>query len=141
MALHDSAVGGAQLGRHRDEQIVEAPPEHPSDVHGVVHDEFLELLVRQVAHRQGSAEMLTRLLVDTDRAGAADADDAAVAAGEVLVARPDLAIQIIEIAWPSGALDTVSGVDADQLVVVREGGGIVGRTPLERRSLPGCMAR
>jgi hypothetical protein len=34
----------------------------------------------------------------------------------------DLAIR-----WPSGATEEVRGVAADQLVVVREGGGIVSR--------------
>jgi hypothetical protein len=47
----------------------------------------------------------------------------------------------IEIAWPSGAAETISGVDADQLVVIREGSGVIRRTPLVRRALAGCAAR
>ena len=46
----------------------------------------------------------------------------------------------IEVAWPSGASETISGVDADQLVVIREGSGVIRRTPLVRRALPGCPA-
>jgi hypothetical protein len=34
----------------------------------------------------------------------------------------------IEIAWPSGATETVSDVPADQIVVVKEGGGIIHRS-------------
>jgi hypothetical protein len=46
----------------------------------------------------------------------------------------------IEVAWPSGANETIAGVDADQLVVIREGGGVVARKPFVRRALAGCAA-
>jgi hypothetical protein len=46
----------------------------------------------------------------------------------------------IEVAWPSGAAETIAGVEADQLVVIREGSGVIRRTPLTRRALPGCPA-
>jgi hypothetical protein len=32
----------------------------------------------------------------------------------------------IEVAWPSGARDVVTGVAADQAVVIREGAGLAG---------------
>jgi hypothetical protein len=44
------------------------------------------------------------------------------------------------VAWPRGATETIAAVDADQLVVIREGSGVVRRTPLTRRALPGCPA-
>ena len=44
----------------------------------------------------------------------------------------------IEVAWPSGAAEAIAGVDADQLVVIREGGGVIRRTPLVRRVVPGA---
>ena len=47
----------------------------------------------------------------------------------------------LEVAWPSGATDAVSGVDADQLVVIRETGGVVRREPLARRTLAACASR
>ena len=31
----------------------------------------------------------------------------------------------LEIRWPSGAVERIAGVDADQLVVIREGEGVV----------------
>ena len=40
----------------------------------------------------------------------------------------------IEVAWPSGAVDTVAGVDADQMVVIREGSGAIVE-PFSRRVL------
>ena len=45
----------------------------------------------------------------------------------------------IEVAWPSGSTEVIAGVDADQLVVIREGSGVVRRTPLVRRALDGCV--
>jgi len=47
----------------------------------------------------------------------------------------------IEVAWPSGATETVADIEADQLVVIREGSGVVRREPLTRRPLAACAAR
>jgi enediyne biosynthesis protein E4 len=44
----------------------------------------------------------------------------------------------IEVAWPSGATEAIEGVDADQLVVIREGSGVVRREPLSRRAAAAC---
>jgi hypothetical protein len=44
----------------------------------------------------------------------------------------------IEVAWPSGANETIGNVDADQLVVIREGAGVVERKPFVRRPIAGC---
>jgi hypothetical protein len=47
----------------------------------------------------------------------------------------------VEVAWPSGAADTVTGVEGDQLVVIREGSGVVQRKPFARRVLAACETR
>ena len=39
----------------------------------------------------------------------------------------------LEIRWPGAATEMLSAVAADQLVTVREGSGIVGRTPFPSR--------
>jgi hypothetical protein len=44
----------------------------------------------------------------------------------------------IDVAWPSGAAEVIPGIDADQLVVIREGSGVVRREPLARRALAVC---
>jgi hypothetical protein len=44
----------------------------------------------------------------------------------------------IEVEWPSGTTDTVAGVDADQIVVIREGSGVLRRKPLAQRVVNGC---
>ena len=49
-------------------------------------------------------------------------------------------VERLDVTWPGGATEVIEGVDADQLVVVREGSGIVRRQPLARRPLPGCAA-
>jgi hypothetical protein len=41
-------------------------------------------------------------------------------------------VERMEIRWPSGRIEVVQNVAADQLVVIREGAGIVDRTPLRR---------
>jgi hypothetical protein len=47
----------------------------------------------------------------------------------------------IEVAWPSGATETIDGADADQLLVIRENSGVVQRKPFVRRPIAGCAAR
>jgi hypothetical protein len=47
----------------------------------------------------------------------------------------------IDVAWPSGAAEAISGIDADQLVVIREGEGVVRREALARRALAACAGR
>jgi hypothetical protein len=44
----------------------------------------------------------------------------------------------VEIAWPSGARETVSGVAAGQTVVIREGAGMVGGRPFRRLAPREC---
>ena len=47
----------------------------------------------------------------------------------------------VDIVWPNGETETIPGVDADQLVVVREGSGIIRREPFAGRTLPLCATR
>jgi enediyne biosynthesis protein E4 len=54
---------------------------------------------------------------------------------------PRRRVDRIEVAWPSGAADAVADVDADQLVVIREGTGVVRREPLARGGLAACAQR
>jgi hypothetical protein len=44
----------------------------------------------------------------------------------------------IEVAWPSGATEVIAGVDAGQIVVIREDSSMVQRRPLVRRTIAGC---
>jgi hypothetical protein len=47
----------------------------------------------------------------------------------------------LDVVWPGGATESIAGVDADQVVVIREGSGIVKREPFARRTLAGCAQR
>ena len=47
----------------------------------------------------------------------------------------------LEVAWPSGDAEIVAGIDADQLVVIREGSGVVRREPFSRRAIAVCDAQ
>ncbi|PYR40254.1 MAG: hypothetical protein DMF93_11515 [Acidobacteria bacterium] len=47
----------------------------------------------------------------------------------------------LEVAWPNGGTETIAAVDADQLVVIREGAGVVRREPLMQRALAACAER
>ncbi|MEQ1505468.1 MAG: CRTAC1 family protein, partial [Myxococcota bacterium] len=49
----------------------------------------------------------------------------------------DPAIDRIEITWPGGGSETVDGVEADQVVVIRQGDGVVSATPYRRLALAG----
>jgi len=40
---------------------------------------------------------------------------------------------VVEVHWPSGAVDRLTNVNADQIITVREGAGIVHNQPLEKR--------
>jgi hypothetical protein len=40
----------------------------------------------------------------------------------------------IEVQWPSGTVDHLKNVHADQIITVREGSGIVQAHPLRKRS-------
>ena len=41
-------------------------------------------------------------------------------------------VTALAVEWPSGARDLVTGIAADQLVTIREGQGVVARTPGRR---------
>ncbi len=40
---------------------------------------------------------------------------------------------VVEIHWPSGAVDRLTNVNANQIITVREGSGIIHTQPLEKR--------
>jgi hypothetical protein len=42
-------------------------------------------------------------------------------------------VERLEIRWPSGRTDVIQHVAANQLVVIREGAGVVESTPFQRR--------
>jgi hypothetical protein len=47
----------------------------------------------------------------------------------------------VEVAWPGSNTEVIDGLDADQLVVIREGSGVVERRPFVRRPIAACDKR
>ena len=80
-----------------------------------------------------------RRLIDEVRSGGSfcSQNDLRIHVGLGALTRADR----IEVAWPSGASETIAAVDTDQVIVIREGGGIVKRTPFVRRAMAACAAR
>jgi hypothetical protein len=39
----------------------------------------------------------------------------------------------IEVRWPSGAVDHLTNINADQIITIREGSGLAHAKPLEKR--------
>ena len=81
-----------------------------------------------------------RRLVDEVRSGGSfcSQNDLRIHVGLGTHARADR----IEVAWPSGpveSVETVTGVDAGQMVVIREGSGVVRREPFSRGAIRGCQ--
>ena len=69
----------------------------PPEVHRDVHDELLQLLVGELAGAQRRLEVLGGLVVHPELGAATDAHEPPVATGEVLVARPHLAVEEVEV--------------------------------------------
>jgi hypothetical protein len=73
-----------------------------------------------------------------------------VAAGSSYLSQSDLRLHIglgeatqadrIEVRWPSGTVETVSAVPADQLLTIEEGRGVTARTPVARSTPPASTA-
>jgi hypothetical protein len=63
-----------------------------------------------------------------------------VKAGSSYLAQNDLRVHFglgsapkadrLEIRWPSGAVDMIEGIEANQILTVREGSGVAARQPL-----------
>jgi len=83
-----------------------------------------------------TASVAGRRLIDEVRSGGSFCSQSDLRIHMGLGARSR--VDRIDVAWPSGTADAVTGVDADQLVVIREGGGVVRREPLVRRTLAAC---
>jgi hypothetical protein len=78
----------------------------------------------------------SRRLVDEVRSGGSfcSQNDLRIHVGLGAATRVDR----IEITWPGNATEVLDAVDADQLVVIREGSGVVQRRPFAPSPLAAC---
>jgi hypothetical protein len=127
--------------------VVNNMADAPTLLHNCVSPSGHSLVVQLLGTRSNRSAIGARATVSV--AGRRFIDE--VRSGGSFCSQNDLRIHVglgarsradrIEVAWPSGAADTIAGVDADQLVVIREGSGVVRRAPLVRRAVTGCATR
>jgi hypothetical protein len=141
------AAFGDLFNMGRQDVVVNNMNDAPSLLHNCAAPAGHSLLVELVGTRSNRSAIGARVTVSVSGRRLIDE----VRSGGSFCSQSDLRIHVglgaqkradrIEVAWPSGAAETITGVDADQLVVIREGGGVVRRAPLVRRALPGCETR
>jgi len=141
------AAFGDLFNTGRQDVVVNNMHDAPSVFHNCLAPAGHSLLIELVGTRSNRSAIGARVTVSVSGRRLIDE----VRSGGSFCSQNDLRIHVglgaqkradrIDITWPSGAADTVAAVDADQLVVIREGSGVIRRTPLVRRALPGCAAR
>jgi enediyne biosynthesis protein E4 len=133
--LAKKAARGAAFGdlfnTGRQDVVVNNMHDRPSLLHDCASRAGHALVVQLAGTRSNRSAIGARVTVHV--AGRQLIDE--VRSGGSFCSQNDLRIHMgvgahsrvdrIEIAWPSGATDTVAGVDADQLVVIREGSGMI----------------
>jgi enediyne biosynthesis protein E4 len=145
-AARGAAFGDLFLSGRQDIVVnnMNGPPSLLHDCAAPAGHSVVVQLIGTRSNRSGIGARLTaqvggRRLIDEVRSGGSfcSQSDLRIHLGVGARSRLDR----IEVAWPSGAADTVAGVDADQLIVIREGEGVVRREPLRRTPLATCAPR
>src|SRR5712692_1753097 len=148
--LARKAARGAAFGdlfnTGRQDVVVNNMNDSPTLLHDCAASAAHSLVVQLIGTRSNRSAIGARVtvlvagrrLIDEVRSGGSfcSQNDLRVHVGLGTRTRADR----IDVAWPSGAAEAISGIDADQLVVIREGGGVVRREGLARRALAACAA-
>ena len=146
--LIEKASRGAAFGdlfnTGRQDVVVNNMHDRPSLLHDCAPTTRHSLIVQLIGSRSNRSAIGARVavavgsrrLIDEVRSGGSfcSQNDLRIHVGLGASARADQ----IEVIWPNGAAETIGGVDADQLVVIQEGSGIVRRQPLSRRAVAAC---
>jgi hypothetical protein len=146
--LVKKAARGAAFGdlfnTGRQDIVVNNMHDAPTLLHNCASPPGHALVVQLVGTRSNRSAIGARVtvhvgarrLVDEVRSGGSfcSQNDLRIHVGLGARARADR----VEVAWPSGGAEVVAGLDADQLVVIREGSGVVRREPFVRRAFAGC---
>jgi len=149
--LEPQAARGAAFGdlfhSGRQDIVVNNMNGAPSLLHDCAAPAGHSLIVQLIGTRSNRSAIGARLTADIGGRRLIDE----VRSGGSFCSQNDLRIHLgvgartrvdrIEVAWPSGAADTIAGVDADQLVIIREGSGVVRREGLTRSRLAACGGR
>jgi hypothetical protein len=149
--LEKKAARGAAFGdlfnSGRQDIVVNNMNDAPSLLHDCAAPAGHSVVVQLIGTRSNrsaigarvTASVAGRRLVDEVRSGGSfcSQNDLRIHFGLGARTRVDR----LEVAWPSGAADAIAGVDGDQIVVVREGAGVVKHEPLTRSTLAACARR
>ena len=138
------AAVGDLFNTGRQDIVVNNMHDTPTLLHNCTRPGGHSLVVQLVGTRSNRSAIGARVTVHV--AGRRLIDE--VRSGGSFCSQNDLRIHVglgarsradrVEVSWPSGATDTVAGVDGDQIVVIREGSGVLRRKPLDRRAVAGC---
>lgn len=149
--LARKAARGAAFGdlfnAGRQDVVVNNMHDAPSLLHDCAPPAGHSLVVQLIGTRSNRSAIGARVTVSA--AGRRLIDE--VRSGGSFCSQNDLRVHVglgtrtraerIDVAWPSGLAEAISGIDADQLVVIREGEGVVRREGLARRALAACAGR
>ena len=138
------AAVGDLFNTGRQDIVVNNMHDTPTLLHNCTRPGGHSLVVQLVGTRSNRSAIGARVTVHV--AGRRLVDE--VRSGGSFCSQNDLRIHVglgarsradrVEVSWPSGATDTVAAVDGDQIVVIREGSGVLRRKPLDRRAVAGC---
>ena len=141
------AAFGDLFNSGRQDVVVNNMNDSPTLLHDCAPPAGHSLVVQLIGTRSNRSAIGARVTVSA--AGRRLIDE--VRSGGSFCSQNDLRIHVglgartradrIDVAWPSGAAEVIPGIDADQLVVIREGSGVVRREPLARRALAACATR
>jgi hypothetical protein len=141
------AAFGDLFNSGRQDIVVNNMHDAPSLLHDCAPSTRHSLVVQLIGTKSNRSAIGARVtvhaagrrLIDEVRSGGSfcSQNDFRIHAGLGAATRADR----IEVAWPTGATETIAGADADQLIVIREGSGVVKRVPFVRRAMAVCTAR
>jgi hypothetical protein len=148
--LLKKASRGAALGdlfnTGRQDIVVNNMHDAPTLLHNCASPPGHGVVIELVGTRSNRSAIGARVTVHV--AGRRSIDE--VRSGGSFCSHHDLRIHVglgarsradrIDVMWPSGASDVVTGLDADQLVVIQEGSGVIRRQPFARRLQAACPA-
>jgi len=149
--LEKKAARGAAFGdlfnSGRQDIVVNNMNDAPSLLHDCAAPAGHSIIVQLIGTRSNrsaigarvTASMAGRRLIDEVRSGGSFCSQNDLRIHFGLGTRTH--VDRLEVAWPSGAADAIAAIDADQIVVIREGAGAVKHEPLTRSTLAACGRR
>jgi enediyne biosynthesis protein E4 len=138
------AAFGDLFNTGRQDVVVNNMNDAPSVLHNCATPAGHSVLVHLLGTRSNRSAIGARVTVSAGDRRLIDE----VRSGGSFCSQNDLRIHVglgartrvdrIDVAWPAGTTEAIEGIEADQLIVIREGSGIVRRESLSRRAMAAC---